>query len=471
MRTRILLISVILTLGLVLTAMGQSALTNYNFSGDGARARGMGGAFISIANDASAISWNPAGLINVVDPQISIQFDFYMPKSNFMLDYTNSAANNIDMEFDDNKFPLQFASFTAPVRIKGHPFVGSASFSSISTAFNYFEANPDSGTVDTTAVNLSVENESRLNQLRLGFGTNVYKKLNFGAAINVFFGNGYVDSALVWESSFIHPTQGTLVNVLAKGFVWDTISFSGVNFMGGLQWKTDKYSIGAVAKLPFWLNQEHVKHIHDSIYENGLLQSDLLRGDIDEQDKEKFQVPWMLGLGASVNVTPEFLISSDFEWRRYGASMYRIHYDTILSSGDVEENFIEFSAGLENGYQVRFGGEYILDAGFTRMPLRGGFSYQTFGFRHIEDLEFNFKRSEDVTIDSLQQSFTLGDQITGYTIAAGFGMHWELIKLDFAFEYEARDKDISGSDHYGPFEAVQENRSTRISMNFTGLFK
>ncbi|MCJ7810524.1 MAG: hypothetical protein MUP26_09715, partial [Desulfobulbaceae bacterium] len=33
--------------------------------GSGARALGMGGAFIAIADDATAASWNPAGLIQL----------------------------------------------------------------------------------------------------------------------------------------------------------------------------------------------------------------------------------------------------------------------------------------------------------------------------------------------------------------------------------------------------------------------
>ena len=39
--------------------------------GSGARALGMGGAFIGVADDATAASWNPAGLIQLETPEIS----------------------------------------------------------------------------------------------------------------------------------------------------------------------------------------------------------------------------------------------------------------------------------------------------------------------------------------------------------------------------------------------------------------
>jgi len=40
--------------------------------GSGARALGMGGAFIAVADDATAASWNPGGLIQLEKPEISV---------------------------------------------------------------------------------------------------------------------------------------------------------------------------------------------------------------------------------------------------------------------------------------------------------------------------------------------------------------------------------------------------------------
>ena len=40
--------------------------------GVGARALGMGGAFVAMANDASATYWNPAGLVQLSEPEIAI---------------------------------------------------------------------------------------------------------------------------------------------------------------------------------------------------------------------------------------------------------------------------------------------------------------------------------------------------------------------------------------------------------------
>ncbi len=40
--------------------------------GTGARSRGMGKAFLAVSDDATAISWNPAGLIQLERPEFSV---------------------------------------------------------------------------------------------------------------------------------------------------------------------------------------------------------------------------------------------------------------------------------------------------------------------------------------------------------------------------------------------------------------
>ena len=45
----------------------------FDFSLPGARSRGMGGAFVAIADDASSVYSNPAGLTSLFRPEVSLE--------------------------------------------------------------------------------------------------------------------------------------------------------------------------------------------------------------------------------------------------------------------------------------------------------------------------------------------------------------------------------------------------------------
>jgi len=218
------------------------------------------------------------------------------------------------------------------------------------------------------------------------------------------------------------------------------------------------------------LTQKHVKHIGDTIWENGLPKFD--PATIDELQKERIEIPWGATLGASVHISDDLLVSSDFEWRRFGTSNIRYHYDTIFSNGDMQENYIEDNNIMNNAYKLKFGAEYTVNASFAKIPIRAGFSIDNLGWLELTDASYSFYFDEaDLRTDSLLISGTYGDPLKGYSLSFGFGMHWSLVRLDFALQMSNLDNTTNGTDFYGPFNAVNELRGTRFVMNFTGLFK
>src|SRR6184192_4536500 len=59
-----------------------SGLT-FNFGNPGARSLGMGGAFLGLADDASAAEANPAGLTILRKPEISVEIRNYVEQQTF----------------------------------------------------------------------------------------------------------------------------------------------------------------------------------------------------------------------------------------------------------------------------------------------------------------------------------------------------------------------------------------------------
>ncbi len=63
-------LALLMVLSAIALADGVGAFSAFK-SGVGARALAMGGAFVAVANDATAVLWNPAGLAQVADTRIA----------------------------------------------------------------------------------------------------------------------------------------------------------------------------------------------------------------------------------------------------------------------------------------------------------------------------------------------------------------------------------------------------------------
>ena len=96
-------------------------------SGSGARALGQAGAFTAVADDATAASWNPAGLIQLESPEASVVYRFSKTGNRHY-------SNDDSFRTEDDTFrndSLNYFSFAYPLSIKNHDVV---------VSFNYQEA-------------------------------------------------------------------------------------------------------------------------------------------------------------------------------------------------------------------------------------------------------------------------------------------------------------------------------------------
>ncbi|GAI10837.1 unnamed protein product, partial [marine sediment metagenome] len=81
--------------------------------GSGARAIGMGGAFIAIADDATAASWNPAGLIQLERPELSIVGAYFSRKEDFSSNIHPESDNKgmidgLNINYFSTSYPFKF---------------------------------------------------------------------------------------------------------------------------------------------------------------------------------------------------------------------------------------------------------------------------------------------------------------------------------------------------------------------------
>jgi long-chain fatty acid transport protein len=121
-----LLLTVALLVSGIPAAAGDKGLTNsetfsgfqFNFNNPGARSLGMGGAFVAVADDATAVIANPAGLVILQRPELSGEVKFTR-FSNTINAFSNTPAEGATntlhaRDFDDSVVTPSFFSFVYP---------------------------------------------------------------------------------------------------------------------------------------------------------------------------------------------------------------------------------------------------------------------------------------------------------------------------------------------------------------------
>ena len=90
----------------------------FNFGNPGARSLGMGGAFLGLADDASAAEANPAGLTILRKPEISIEARNYQEEQLFTTSGTFPDVSRTAFTNYSDRVVLSFASVVYPIKNK-----------------------------------------------------------------------------------------------------------------------------------------------------------------------------------------------------------------------------------------------------------------------------------------------------------------------------------------------------------------
>ena len=118
MRKFVFVCAALLALPLAAQNVDIEALSGlqFNFGNPGARSLGMGGAFLGLADDASAAEANPAGLTILRKPEISIELRNYQEQQLFTTSGTFPDVERTAFTHYSNRVVPSFASAVFPVK-------------------------------------------------------------------------------------------------------------------------------------------------------------------------------------------------------------------------------------------------------------------------------------------------------------------------------------------------------------------
>jgi long-subunit fatty acid transport protein len=370
--------------------------------GSGARALGMGGAFIAIADDATAASWNPGGLIQLELPEISLVSDaFHRTDDNSFGTHPEADGRQTVSEIGINYFSAAY-----PFNFRGYNMIISLNYQKLYdfTREWKFPMRSDSESMSSIR-NSDYRQEGNLSAVGLAYGIQVTPAFSLGFTLNLW------DNRLSkneWKQDISEHRSGI---VSGNAFVSESqsshkYSFRGFNANMGILWNiTERLSLGAVLKTPFKADLRHEHSFSHAVEYPEFPDYGSISANTFESD-ESLDMPMSYGMGLAYKISKKITVSVD---------AYRTEWDDFVQT-DAKGKEISPITGLSVGesdisptYQVRMGAEYLWITEKFIIPLCAGVFYDPAPAQGSPDDFF------------------------GFSIGSGIG--WKQFHFDFSYQY------------------------------------
>ncbi len=341
--------------------------------GSGARALGIGSAFIATADDATAASWNPGALIVLESPEASLVYSFKNRREAF-----SGIGVTPDNEIQQVSYgDLNYFSAAYPFKIGSRYFVASLNFQSLidydkDQRKTYFTSIPASTGVPSLRAETEVRFRQRgsLKAISPALAFQLAPNLAVGFTLNIStsklgFGNG-------WQQIESYARSAQLgTNPLSDRFeLRERNDFDGYGANAGVLWDiTPQWTLGAVVKTPMFGNlTREIRRFE----RNG---EELL--DVPLELSESYRLPPSYGLGVAYRYSDALTLSGDVYQTLWG--LFRQEKTDPLSGESAVINPINArpydDANVDRITQIHLGAEYLFIFPRTVVPVRGGLFY------------------------------------------------------------------------------------------------
>ena len=337
--------------------------TSPNVVGSGARALGMGGAFIAIADDATAASWNPGGLTQLERPEISLVLSHKWVGEEFESRYHPELDRAHHVSFEE----INYASIVYPIpwTIGGRNLVISLNYQQkydfdrdLNLRYRDITALPF-GNIAAIRSRLEYRQRGSLASISPAFGFELTQRLSLGAVMNLWDQSLLPDNE--WE---VHRNIRNTALINGRMFPGSLVrltieeqfkNFRGTNYSFGAFYRaTERLHFGLVyhTKLNADVDYERIERTRIGNY-----------GYKRRERPKQYTFPSAIGVGVAYRFPNDKLtLSLDItrrEWDQF------IIYDPQNRSFNRQRlsgvtGLPVSASNVKPTYTVRLGGEYVL---------------------------------------------------------------------------------------------------------------
>jgi len=384
----------------------------HGLGGPGSRASGLGQAFTGIADDVTALFYNPAGLAHLTRREVHLGFN-YLGVTTDVSSLSISTSNTITATRLGNAglaLPIPRTKLTVGI---GYHQV---------RAFDRHRVRTFNETIEGTTFTVKerLTEEGSLGVLGLGVGYQVSTQLALGGAVDIFSGkNEYTEN-----DTFSTQSGDNYLDIFNIKPNYIGVGLS----LGILMAPIPRWRIGLLLRSPQWIKvDEELVDLYSTA------------ADICEYSTRS---SYSARLGSSLSMGP-VLLTGDLFWFDYSQIRFKSEiYDSTLIPGRIIHIDIPINDTLRTRYAsaVGFaaGAEFLLPG--INVKLRGGYRY---------DPPINRKPLP---------------QVPQHTLALGLSVvPVPQIKIDAAFSLTAWERDLSGGGH-------EETAARNMAVNFVYRF-
>jgi long-subunit fatty acid transport protein len=427
-RLIIIVVSMLFLAGTNAGAVDLDMSSTLNPVGSGARSTGMGGAFIGVADDATAASWNPAGLIQLEKPEVSVVYSHFHRTQSYGSSSQPGIANEDSIDTDS----LNYTSVALPFVLLNRNMIVSINYQRL------YEINKRiQGKIlgESTVLDFDRDSRGHLYSLSPAMAVQIIPGLYLGATLNLWDNdlgsNGWESrKTIITDLDLVDPvfTLNSVTTTVTK----QNVSFEGINQHFGFLWDiSDSLTLGGVYKTPFDANLEiaETKDTTDvcTITMFGSTSDCSNPSYQSEEVDHVLRMPPSYGLGLSYRHSDTLTFALDVyhtRWSRFiledeqGNERNPLTGNCINAAGPDSNCAGVNKARLKDTTQVRMGMEYLFIKGKYVIPARVGLFYDPepadghlddfYGFslgtgvargRVVMDASYQFRMGNDATGD------------------------------------------------------------------------
>ncbi len=469
-----------LALGVAGTGAAQSVQdivmrNSFNPFGAGARGLGMGGAFIAVADDGTASSFNPAGLAQLRRSELAVvgfagrgraDFSVFRPDGSFdqrsapdvrhgALDFVGLA---VPFHAGEKNLTVNL-SYQRAVDLFGRGTVSTADVVAAEELFGEDELSLLGLRADQPILlrsDIAPAQTGAMHTLNLAAAYQLTERMSLGLTASYWIGRWTASGTNSFRLEALRP-DGASISLGSESDVFrQRQELRGFNVSAGVLLRFKRVNLGGIVRLPF--NGDY--RLDDRVEE-----TDIIDPPDTREGSAISRIRWPLNAGVGVALRPlrGVTLAADvqtFHWSRTviedlpdGLLLTRTATDPLGNQAVapfLDRNFFDLLPAAQTSAadtrQFRAGAEYLLTLPGVVIPLRAGV------FR---------ERAPVVDLGSDQ-----GRRIEGWT--CGTGLNFRQVVLDVSFE-RRRSNGVVGLRLAANGDSADLRRSTRESVSVDRL--